>query len=453
MTEPIVLFATDLEGDVAEGLSVASQLAKERAATLLVAHVVPLRTSDGVGMLHTAVDLMSVDRERDVRALSPADASVPHRSLLLFGEPDDELARVARESRASLIVMEARPRGAVERLLGPGLVARLSARADCPVVTYQPRPGQARLGGALPAPTLAPQSALAPSLALKVVLDARVDALLDWLDARVHAVSLVAGHTSIQQAVATLAATRRAGSRVLAPQVRDELVLELGEHLRATQAVGVEVWLDDAQSRADRILSLGLGAHPGPERDAWVSAGMRDCTAVSLPIASAAPDQAPIVLAVARMPLPNETTGALVFSFDARRGFLRILGQPGPSSSAETYAFDERGFMLSNSRFPDQLRSAGLLGPADQSSRQMRVCDPGIRLIDPPAPGSREAWPLTHMAASATSGHDGVDVQGYRDYRGVPVIGAWRWIPRHRFGVAAEMDVTDARVGQLRRAS
>jgi serine/threonine protein kinase len=48
------------------------------------------------------------------------------------------------------------------------------------------------------------------------------------------------------------------------------------------------------------------------------------------------------------------------------------------------------------------------------------------------------------MAASAVSGGAGVDVDGYRDYRGVPVVGAWEWIPELDLGVATEVDVAEA---------
>jgi serine/threonine protein kinase len=48
------------------------------------------------------------------------------------------------------------------------------------------------------------------------------------------------------------------------------------------------------------------------------------------------------------------------------------------------------------------------------------------------------------MAASAVAGESGVDVTGYRDYRGVAVIGAWTWLPEHGFGVATEIDVAEA---------
>ena len=48
------------------------------------------------------------------------------------------------------------------------------------------------------------------------------------------------------------------------------------------------------------------------------------------------------------------------------------------------------------------------------------------------------------MAASAVAGARGIDVEGYRDYRGVPVVGAWEWFPDLDFGMTTEVDVATA---------
>ena len=37
-----------------------------------------------------------------------------------------------------------------------------------------------------------------------------------------------------------------------------------------------------------------------------------------------------------------------------------------------------------------------------------------------------------------------VDVDGDRDYRGVPVIGAWTWLPEYGFGVVTKVDRAEA---------
>jgi hypothetical protein len=48
------------------------------------------------------------------------------------------------------------------------------------------------------------------------------------------------------------------------------------------------------------------------------------------------------------------------------------------------------------------------------------------------------------MAASAVTGEDGCDADGYRGLRGVPRVGAWRWLEDHELGVATELDADEA---------
>jgi serine/threonine protein kinase len=48
------------------------------------------------------------------------------------------------------------------------------------------------------------------------------------------------------------------------------------------------------------------------------------------------------------------------------------------------------------------------------------------------------------MATSAIEGKSDVDVSGYSDYRGVPVIGAWTWLSEYNMGIATEIDCTEA---------
>jgi serine/threonine protein kinase len=43
-----------------------------------------------------------------------------------------------------------------------------------------------------------------------------------------------------------------------------------------------------------------------------------------------------------------------------------------------------------------------------------------------------------------TAGRSGVNVDGYRDYRGVPVVGAWRWLPEWGIGVVTEIGRDEA---------
>lgn len=139
--------------------------------------------------------------------------------------------------------------------------------------------------------------------------------------------------------------------------------------------------------------------------------------------------------------------GVLAFRLRPEQGFTRILNVARFGTSGETYAFDSDGLMLSNSRFDDDLKRVGLLPDREDSHSilNLHLRDPQANLGQGERPSVRPAeQPLTRMAADAVSGNSGVDVDGYRDYRGEPNIGAWTWLPEYGFGVATEVDCDDA---------
>ena len=109
--------------------------------------------------------------------------------------------------------------------------------------------------------------------------------------------------------------------------------------------------------------------------------------------------------------------------------------------SGETYAFDDAGLLLSASRFDDQLKQIGLLvdRPDARSILTVEVRDPGVNMAAGERPALRRPeQPLTRMAADAVLGHDGVDADGYRGYRGRPqgrrlaLVEGIRFRHRHR---------------------
>jgi serine/threonine protein kinase len=143
----------------------------------------------------------------------------------------------------------------------------------------------------------------------------------------------------------------------------------------------------------------------------------------------------------------NDIVGVLAFRLRPERDFTRILNVAHFGDSGETYAFDPHGLLLSQSRFDDDLKRLGLIPDRDDSHSilNLQIKDPGVDLMAGERPGvRRQEQPLTRMAADATAGHSDVDVDGYRDYRGVLSIAAWTWLPEYGFGVATEVDVADA---------
>ena len=155
-------------------------------------------------------------------------------------------------------------------------------------------------------------------------------------------------------------------------------------------------------------------------------------------------DEPSMIVATALKDADGRVFGLFGFSVKLEE-FTEILQVARPGDSGETYAFDTDGVLLSQSRFEDDLRAIGLLAEGADSMLNIDVRNPGGNMAegfrtDTP----RQALPLTLMAASAIEGGAGSNVDGYNDYRGVPVVGAWTWLPEYAFGVTTELDVTEA---------
>jgi eukaryotic-like serine/threonine-protein kinase len=142
----------------------------------------------------------------------------------------------------------------------------------------------------------------------------------------------------------------------------------------------------------------------------------------------------------------GKVLGALALIIDPDQEFTKMLSVARSGESGETYAFDQHGLLLSKSRFEFQLHQLGLLDITNISSAlNLRLHDPGGDLTKGFKPTNDETTrELTRIVAAAVSGEDGVDVTPSRDYRGVPVVGAWRWLPEHGFGVASQIDAAEA---------
>ncbi len=140
----------------------------------------------------------------------------------------------------------------------------------------------------------------------------------------------------------------------------------------------------------------------------------------------------------------GKVIAVLTQRLDPLAKFSRVIQFGHIGETGETYAFNKQGRLLSVSRFNKQLRSMGLIGANQHSNLFIDIRDPGGNLqtgYKPKVERSKQA--LTRMAASAVRGESGIDMMGYRDYRGVTVQGAWLWDNNLSIGMATEIDVDE----------
>jgi PAS domain S-box-containing protein len=150
---------------------------------------------------------------------------------------------------------------------------------------------------------------------------------------------------------------------------------------------------------------------------------------------------------------------ALAKRVDPARDFSRVLQFSRVGESGETYAFDQDAKLLSASRFDDDLRRIGLINKSRSAILNIEIRDPGGNMVEGyRSEVGRSDQPLTRMAAGAIQmkadqenqtqqvEHSAVatDMTGYRDYRGIPVFGAWQWDFELGMGLTSEIDVAEA---------
>ncbi len=291
---------------------------------------------------------------------------------------------------------------------------------------------------------------------LTTILETSVASLHTWVDHHRNAVIAAATDQDVRRSAQLMAADRASPRR--AGDSHSAATDLLKQRLSPVVTVwGFEGWmLFDRDGRLlaadpDRAGSVVRTLLNRPELRAVFAQGRG---VLSVPFTVSASDSSASrgidALMFAGAPIADSRdsiVAALTFTIHPGLEFTGVFRAGRMGSSGETYAFNRDGVMVSGSRFDEQLRTIGLL-PADTAATavlHVDLRDPGGNLLfGYPLPANRQALPLTHMAASAINGTSGLDVTGYHDYRGVDVVGAWRWLPEMELGVATEVDKTEA---------
>ncbi len=280
---------------------------------------------------------------------------------------------------------------------------------------------------------------------LRTIRDSNVGALQEWMHAQEQTASLTAAEAGAREAILEMIKVSRGnvGSKELfahpsqsrlhtlvAPTLKHwefdaYVVVADGRIVGALQEsavyqkvnperLGVLKKLNAGQSILTRPLP---GNTKGESPAMWVASPVRD-------------DKGDVV-------------GALAFRIDPHKSFTRILKTAQFGGSGETYAFDRTGLMLSSSRFDKQLHKLGILEEGHESLLTIKIREPLEENTKKGSQPGREG-PLTAAVHSAAQGNTAVNIDGYLDYRGVEVVGAWTWLPNYSMGIVTELDKEEA---------
>ena len=152
--------------------------------------------------------------------------------------------------------------------------------------------------------------------------------------------------------------------------------------------------------------------------------------------------------------LQRNVIAALCFGFDADEEFARVFSVANTDNNGDTYAFESNALLISNLSNRSNEKWVHKLGlipfAAEQTALNLKIVDPGGDLTVGQTAVTRNEQQPTEIVQRALATRKlktteiVKDVHGYRNYLGVEVVGAAKWLDEWRFGVATEMPVKDA---------
>jgi nucleotide-binding universal stress UspA family protein len=139
-----ILCATDYSKASKAALVLATSLARQSGATLLIAHVSE-RGQYPVGELFDDTPQPDEEEYKELKAVVPTDPQVKFEHRLLYGppgsaeiaKPADEILKLAEKENVEMIVIGMQGRSALAELLMGSVAESLLHRACCPVVTVK----------------------------------------------------------------------------------------------------------------------------------------------------------------------------------------------------------------------------------------------------------------------------------------------------------------------------
>jgi eukaryotic-like serine/threonine-protein kinase len=295
---------------------------------------------------------------------------------------------------------------------------------------------------------------------LQTILNANTEALHSWSVTMKTDAENLAEDDRVRELVAGLIKRAKSSPQVQAALLTAPQLSALRAHLKPVlERLGFNGFLVlDTNSlvvASGRDQLVGMQSPPGDVEQLAPCLAGKALVTRPFPSVALLPDEhgnlragVPTMFAVAPIrSADGQIIAALGLRIAPDTDFTRILATARAGQSGETYAFGRDGKELSESRFDNDLKRLGLIpdSPDARSTLTLELRDPLLNLTKGrQSPNRRTELPFTHAVSEALDGHAGVDVNGYRDYRGVLVVGAWTWVDGFDMGLVTEMGRAEA---------
>ena len=295
---------------------------------------------------------------------------------------------------------------------------------------------------------------------LQTLLDVETAMVENWFKSQSSNAAHAANDLHVRESIYAILAEQESGKAdapvAADPEFHKQLQKRLSPSLSSHDYAGYFVADKSRRIVASSYEEL-IGKQEIPEYESFIARGLRGATTVSAPFASVVSmkdehgkmrNGVPTMFVCAPVRDPSfEVVAVLALRIRPEQEFTRIMQLGRFGYSGETYAINKAGLMVSNSRFDDALILLGLIPdePETHSILTVQIRDPQGDMTTGHRPQVRRSeLPLTRPAAAAITGKPGIDMIGYRDYRGVVSVGAWTWLPKYEMGIITEVDTADA---------
>jgi len=304
--------------------------------------------------------------------------------------------------------------------------------------------------------TRAIESTMKANLAsdLESLRDVDTAMLLQWMSTQERNAESMANNATTRRIVTELLeAVKPGGDEAQAEKLRIELANALASTMSSHGYIGFALGDRTRTIRAASEPEI-VGIQTPAQQDAFFAKVRDGETTVTPPFESVAAikdaagrAQTGVPTMFVAAPVRDENfqvIATLAFRIDPTKDFAEILRLGQFGKTGETYAFSRDGVMLSESRFEDSAVLLGILPEGESSILKLLVRDPGGDLSEGFRPSQRRSrLPVTVPVKAAPEG-PGVDVDGYRGYRGVEKVGAWTWLDKYGYGLVSEQNVDEA---------